>query len=290
MEDPARGLLYAFWTQGSFEAANDEHVVFSKSADGGKTWTDPVTIAGSETLAHPVPVAAWQQPMLTRSGRLYCLWNQETTVKKHLCGIMQGRYSDDAGESWSEIGTVPFPIRFSSDPDDPTVPPSWCMWQRPLRFGEDGRYLAGCSRYSYKTQGRESSKVEFWQYDNIDDDPEIEDIRISFFNTEDESFDAATVETDEHFTGREIPSVEEACIVGLPDGRLFVRTYERGVEDETWACGTGVTACALVTGIGKITARGGSFEVDYQSDPDAYTHIRLTGPVSYNFKGTITLP
>ena len=221
LEDPARGLLYAFWTQGSWEAANDEHVVFSKSADGGKTWTDPVTLAGSETLADPKPVAAWQQPMLSRSGRLYCLWNQETTVKKHLCGIMQGRYSDDAGETWSEIGTVPFPIRFSSDPDDPTVPPSWCMWQRPLRFGEGGRYLAGCSRYSYKTQGRESSKVEFWQYDNIDDDPQIEDIRISFFNTEDESFDAATVETDEHFTGREVPSVEEACIVGLPDGRLF---------------------------------------------------------------------
>ena len=221
LEDPARGLLYAFWTQGSWEAANDEHVVFSKSADGGKTWTDPVTLAGSETLADPKPVAAWQQPMLTRSGRLYCLWNQETTVKKHLCGIMQGRYSDDAGETWSEIGTVPFPIRFSSDPDDPAVPPSWCMWQRPLRFGEGGRYLAGCSRYSYKMQGRESSKVEFWQYDNIDDDPQIGDIRISFFNTEDESFDAATVETDEHFTGREVPSVEEACIVGLPDGRLF---------------------------------------------------------------------
>lgn len=220
LEDPARGLLYAFWTQGSFEAADDEHVVFSKSADGGKTWTDPLTLAGSETLAHPVPVAAWQQPMLTRSGRLYCLWNQETSVKKHLCGIMQGRYSDDAGETWSEIGTVPFPIRFSSDPSDPAIPPSWCMWQRPLRFGEGGRYLAGCSRYGYE-DGREYSKVEFWQYDNIDDDPEIEEIRISFFNTEGESFDAAAVETEEHYVGREIPSVEEACIVGLPDGRLF---------------------------------------------------------------------
>ena len=76
----------------------------------------------------------------------------------------------------------------------------------------------------------------------------------------------------------------------MADGTLLVRTYERGVEDETWACGTGVTACALVTGIGRINARGGSFQVDYQSEPDAYTHIRLTGPVSYNFKGTITLP
>ena len=219
--DQERGMLFAFWTQGSFEAANDEHVVFSKSADGGLSWTEPRIIAGSATLANPVPVAAWQQPMLTRSGRLYCLWNQETTVKKHLCGIMQGRYSDDQGETWSEIDTVPFPIRFSSDPADPSIPPTWCMWQRPLRLGKDGRFIAGCSRYGTEASGRAFSKVEFWQYDNIDDDPEIRDIKISFFNTEEESFDAGKVETEEHYSGREAPSVEEACIVGLPDGRLF---------------------------------------------------------------------
>ena len=71
------------------------------------------------------------------------------------------------------------------------------------------------------------------------------------------------------------------------DGCLFVRTYERGVEDETWACGTGVTACALATGIRRLRTRGGSFEVDFNTTPTAYTDIRLTGPVSYNFKGTI---
>ena len=222
LEDPARGLLYAFWTQGSYEAANDEHIVFSKSADGGQTWTDPIPLAGSLTLADPKPVAAWQQPMLSRSGRLYCLWNQETTVKKHLCGIMQGRYSDDGGETWSETETVPFRIRFAADPADSSIPPTWCMWQRPLRLGEDGRYLAGCSRYvTLPGVAADASKVEFWQYDNIDEDPEVRDIRISYFNTDDQAFDAEKVETPTAFLPREGHAVEEACIVGLPDGRLF---------------------------------------------------------------------
>ena len=217
LEDPSRGLLYAFWTQGSFETANDEHVVFSKSADGGRSWSEPIILAGSPTLADPKPVAAWQQPMLSRSGRLYLLWNQETTVKKHLQGIMCGRYSDDAGATWSEPEVVPFPIRFESDPEDPSLPPIWCMWQRPLRLGQDGRYLAGCSRYD--RQG--IARVEFWQYENIDEDPEIRDIRISFFNTGDQAFDSSMVVSDEDYLPREGKITEEACIIGLPDGRLF---------------------------------------------------------------------
>ncbi len=217
LEDPVRGLLHAFWTQGSWEAAEDEHVAYSQSGDGGKTWTDPVIIAGSATRLDPKPVAAWQQPMITRSGRLYCLWNQETTVKKHLCGLMYGRYSDDGGKTWSAVGIVPFPRRFNADPADPSIPPTWCMWQRPLRLGKDGSYIAGCSRYG--TDG--ISRVEFWRYDNIDNDPEIKDIRISFFNTDADSFDASKVENDIEYSSRDGQRVEEACIVGLPDGRLF---------------------------------------------------------------------
>lgn len=71
------------------------------------------------------------------------------------------------------------------------------------------------------------------------------------------------------------------------DGTLVVRTYERGVEDETWACGTGVTAAALATGIGTIRTRGGDFKVTYDETTDTYTNIWLTGPVSYNFRGEL---
>lgn len=71
----------------------------------------------------------------------------------------------------------------------------------------------------------------------------------------------------------------------MPDGRLFVRTYERGVEEETWACGTGVTACAIVTGNHSMVTRGGDFKVTFDASDVSYDNIRLTGPVSLNFIG-----
>lgn len=74
-------------------------------------------------------------------------------------------------------------------------------------------------------------------------------------------------------------------IEDFPDGRLSVRTYERGVEDETWACGTGVTACAIVSGNHRLVARGGDFRVDFDVDGDVYGNVCLTGPVSLNFEG-----
>ncbi len=70
---------------------------------------------------------------------------------------------------------------------------------------------------------------------------------------------------------------------------LKIRTYERGVEDETWACGTGVTACAIVSGARHIVARGGDFEVTFDDHFDSYRNVMLTGPVSCNFKGTLCL-
>jgi diaminopimelate epimerase len=78
-------------------------------------------------------------------------------------------------------------------------------------------------------------------------------------------------------------------IEDLPDGRLAIRTYERGVEDETWACGTGVTACAIVSGRHSIVAKGGDFRVDFNATGSAYREVKLTGPVALNFTGEWTL-
>lgn len=75
----------------------------------------------------------------------------------------------------------------------------------------------------------------------------------------------------------------------MPDGRLQVRTYERGVEDETWACGTGVTACSIVSGTPRILTRGGDFRVDFTLTGKTYKDVKLTGPVSFNFTGEISL-
>ncbi len=77
-------------------------------------------------------------------------------------------------------------------------------------------------------------------------------------------------------------------IEDLPDGRLAIRTYERGVEDETWACGTGVTASAIVSGNHCLVARGGDFKVTFDATGTAYENVCLIGPVALNFTGEWT--
>jgi len=79
------------------------------------------------------------------------------------------------------------------------------------------------------------------------------------------------------------------------DDELFVRTYERGVEDETFSCGTGVTASALVchhndVGYNEINVktRGGQLIVKYDRNYDnSYTNIWLCGPAAKAFDGKV---
>ena len=79
---------------------------------------------------------------------------------------------------------------------------------------------------------------------------------------------------------------------------LFVRTYERGVEDETYSCGTGVTAAAIAntgTATGsfntQIETPGGRLEVSFYKDqPDAAREVVLTGPAVQVFEGLAFLP
>jgi len=83
--------------------------------------------------------------------------------------------------------------------------------------------------------------------------------------------------------------------VEAQDNVFSVRTYERGVEDETLSCGTGVTAVALAMHYtGKTTAQeitikavGGALKVNFDSNGEGYTNIFLSGPAKQVFKGTI---
>ena len=79
------------------------------------------------------------------------------------------------------------------------------------------------------------------------------------------------------------------------DRRIIVRTYERGVEDETYSCGTGVTAAALVfahndNGFNRIEVqtKGGYLAVEFDKTIDQrYENIWLCGPATFVFKGEI---
>jgi diaminopimelate epimerase len=76
-----------------------------------------------------------------------------------------------------------------------------------------------------------------------------------------------------------------------------LRTYERGVEDETLACGTGATAVAIaMNAIGEtdktsinLNVEGGKLVVSFDKENDGYTNVFLTGPAKFVFKGTIEI-
>lgn len=79
------------------------------------------------------------------------------------------------------------------------------------------------------------------------------------------------------------------------EDKIIVRTYERGVEDETFSCGTGVTASALVcyhneNGFNEVEVKtlGGTLSVEFDRlDDEHYTNIWLSGPAEKIFEGKV---
>lgn len=84
----------------------------------------------------------------------------------------------------------------------------------------------------------------------------------------------------------------------LGEGQLALRTYERGVEDETLACGTGATATAIAIAHTLqpavrhfcLRALGGELEVEFSTeDHRRYENIFLTGPARMVFEGVVEI-
>lgn len=83
----------------------------------------------------------------------------------------------------------------------------------------------------------------------------------------------------------------------LDTATLEMRTYERGVEDETYSCGTGVTAAVLAahkankltTNEVSVKTKGGVLSLSFEVAGNGYTNIWLQGPAKAVFSGTIEL-
>jgi diaminopimelate epimerase len=81
------------------------------------------------------------------------------------------------------------------------------------------------------------------------------------------------------------------------DRQISIRTYERGVENETLACGTGVVASALVFAaiervegpIGVLVRGGNELKVGFEKNGGQFKNVTLTGPADFVFEGTIEL-
>lgn len=83
----------------------------------------------------------------------------------------------------------------------------------------------------------------------------------------------------------------------IDDSTIFVRTFERGVEDETLSCGTGATASALVFAHNErsfnrvdVETPGGSLAVDFvKKDEDVFSDIWLCGPATFVYEGSVIM-
>jgi hypothetical protein len=222
--DAPDGALMAVWTQSSYEGAGDHRIMFSRSLDEGATWEKPIRIVGP-TKPGDGFMSSWGFPMTTRSGRIYVLWNQyqgiDDVIHQHT-GTMDGCFSDDLGKTWSQPVTVPMPRSPYDDPD-PKVPSNWIVWQLPIR-DLTGRWFTGFSRWvskAVRTPPHNNSwtawetVVEFMRFENLDEDPAVQDIQISYSGWGDQAMRVP------HYANPMLSIAQEPSLVRLPDRRLF---------------------------------------------------------------------
>ena len=93
------------------------------------------------------------------------------------------------------------------------------------------------------------------------------------------------------------PGGTNVNFVQVLDKGLYIRTFERGVEEETLACGTGVTASAIAsvlkghfdTNSVNVRARGGDLKVEFTIKDKVIADVWLTGPATFVFEGKILI-
>ena len=222
--DGPDGSLMAVWTQSSAEAQPDQHITFSRSTDGGVSWSKPRIIAGPKKAGEGL-IASWGYPLVSRRGRIYVLYSQhigQFDTYFHTTGWLHGIYSDDLGATWSPPQNIPV-ARSIHDNPDPAMPPNMLCWQKPLRLGKDGKYFAGFTRWTSfavrkpatKSWISADSRVEFMQFENVDENPEPAQLRIRWFAANEKALAVP-------FPGHpEVSACQEPTVVKLPDGRLF---------------------------------------------------------------------
>ena len=103
-----------------------------------------------------------------------------------------------------------------------------------------------------------------------------------------------TIRNSNHFAAE---GINVNFVESTGEDSIYVRTYERGVEDETLSCGTGVTAAALMSAHNErgfnrveVKTRGGHLSVEFNKIDDShFTNIWLCGPAALVYKGQIEI-
>ena len=227
-DTPKNNTLFVVWCQATAEGSLDQHVAFSRSFDKGKTWEPVHVLAGNRTIAEGIAnggvIASWGFPLVSKSGRIYILYNQfvpgkVSTYRQHT-GIMMGIYSDDDGDTWTQPEEITMP-RSIWDAPDTDIPSEWCVWQKPLRLGKNGAYLVGVTRYVHPAFHEKHLNIaEFIHFDNVDNDPPIKALIVRWVQRDDKALRIGAY-------------CAEPAIVKLPDGRLFA-VMRTGMASPYW--------------------------------------------------------
>jgi hypothetical protein len=181
------GTFVATWTTATREADPDQRVVFSRSTDRGRTWTEPRIIDGARRDDPPgTGMASWQFLVVARGvlpeggTRICCFYNKNLGVDDARAadtGVLRCKWSDNDGDTWSEE-TFDYPIEPNaiSNPD-PSVPPIWIVYQNPGATPE-GAVLAGFTRWASNAVDpgigmlERDSEVCFLRFENILTEPD----------------------------------------------------------------------------------------------------------------------
>jgi hypothetical protein len=247
--DGPGGMRMAVWTQspGLPGRGQQNRIMFARSRDGGVHWGAPQRVAGSASAEDPAPMASWGFPMVSKSGRIYVVWNQNDGSKGSIqmhTGTMAGRYSDDQGVTWSEAERIEMP---ASPYDDPAgkVPAEWIVWQIPMRDRKGGyfvgytHWLNPARMFLKKTESwtQIESVCEFMRFENVDRNPRPKDLSIRYSACGDKALRVP------YYRQPLMSVAQEPSLVRLPDQSLFcvMRTntgyiwYSISKDDgETW--------------------------------------------------------
>lgn len=172
--------------------------------------------------------------------------------------------------------------------------------------------------------GTKKTKYKFYAIDGVHE-AEIDlngDVRLKMKDVEDVeySYTHYVLNTGSPHYVKSVPDVSQVDVVGegseirnskefakegvnvnfvetINSDTIYVRTYERGVEDETYSCGTGVTAAALISAHNdkgfnrvEVETKGGKLSVEFEKISEKeFENIWLCGPAQMVFKGEATV-